>query len=153
MKMIVFLLAIGVIILVAVLAVQKNNTVPPNIGVKNGALAPLPDTPNAVSSQTGQADKQVTPLPFKGDIEQTKARLKKAVADFGGAQILTEQPDYLHAVFTTPIIPFKDDVEFYLDETERQVHYRSASRLGYSDFGVNKKRYTEVRALYERVLN
>ena len=148
MKLIAALLFAGLIILMAIPAVKKNATVPSNLGVHEGIFAPLPNSPNAVSSQTGQIDKQVSPLPFQGDRDRTKSRVKKAIADFGGAKILTEQPDYMHFVFTTPIIPFKDDVEFFFDETERQVHYRSASRLGYWDFGVNKKRYQDFRKFY-----
>ena len=150
MKTIMSGIATGIILLVVVLAVTKNSTVPPTLGVKEGTLAPLPDSPNAVSSQTDHVDKRVEPFPYSGNLEQTKALIKKAASDFGGAQILVEKPDYLHLVFTVPFIPFKDDVEFFFSEMERVVHYRSASRLGYSDLGVNRKRYERLRSLYEQ---
>ena len=150
MKTIVAAIVTGIIILIVVLAAEKNNAIPANIGVKDGVLAPLPDSPNAVSSQTDQTEKRVNPLPFFGDIEQTKTRVKIAVAEFGGALILTEKPDYLHVVFTVPVIPFKDDVEFFFSEKDNQVHYRSASRVGYSDLGVNRKRYMRLKSLYEQ---
>lgn len=150
MKLLVGLIVCGSIILIFVLAANKNNTVPSNLGVKDGLLAPLPQSPNAVSSQTEQAEKRVDPLPFFGNIEQTKAHVKKAAAEFGGTRILLERPDYLHVVFTVPFIPFKDDVEFFFNEGERVVHYRSASRVGYSDLGVNRKRYEQLRSLYEQ---
>jgi len=140
----------GILILVFVAAAYKNNAVPANIGLDAGVPAPLPDTPNAVSSQTEQYDKSVDPLPFFGNLEQTKARIKRAVTAFGGAQVVTEKDDYLHVVFTLPLIPFKDDAEFFFSAKERQVHYRSASRLGYSDLGVNRKRYIRIRSLYEQ---
>lgn len=148
MKTIMSVLVTGIILLVVVLAAHKNNAVPTTLGVKEGALAPVPDSPNAVSSQTDQADKRVDPFPYYGTLEETKAFVKKAAADFGGAQILTERPDYLHIVFTVPFIPFKDDVEFFFSEKERVVHYRSASRVGYSDLGVNRKRYERLRSLF-----
>ena len=150
MKTILAAITTGIIVLVVILAAHKNNAIPANMGVKDGVLAPLPDSPNAVSSQTDQAEKRVEPLPFSGDLEQTRARIKQAVAEFGAAQILTEKPDYLHVVFTVPIIPFKDDVEFYFSEKDKQVHYRSASRVGYSDLGVNRKRYMRIKSLYEQ---
>ena len=150
MKTIVAAIVTGIIILIVVLAADKNNAIPANIGVKDGVLAPLPDSPNAVSSQTDQTEKRVDPLPFSGDLEQTKNRVKIAVAEFGGALILTEKPDYLHVVFTVPVIPFKDDVEFFFSEKDNQVHYRSASRVGYSDLGVNRKRYMRLKNLYEQ---
>ena len=143
-------IVITILIIVVVSAVTKNSAVPSNLGVKEGLLAPLPDSPNAVSSQTDQVDKRVEPFPYSGNLEQTKALIKKAASDFGGAQILVEKPDYLHLVFTVPFIPFKDDVEFFFSEMERVVHYRSASRLGYSDLGVNRKRYERLRSLYEQ---
>ena len=138
----------GIILLVVVLALNKNSAVPSTLGVKEGALTPLPESPNAVSSQTDQAAKRVEPLPYSGTHDQTKALVKKTAADFGGAQILVEKPDYLHMVFTVPLIPFKDDVEFFFSEKEHVVHYRSASRVGYSDLGVNRKRYERLRSLY-----
>ena len=148
MKTIIGVVVTGILLIVVVLAAHKNNAVPTTLGVKEGALAPLPDSPNAVSSQTDQADKRVEPFPYSGTLDQTKALVKKAAADFGGARILTEEPDYLHMVFTVPFIPFKDDVEFFFSERDRVVHYRSASRVGYSDLGVNRKRYERLRNLY-----
>ena len=150
MKSVAGFIVAGIILLVLFLAANKNSAVPSNLGVKEGLLAPLPDSPNAVSSQTDQVDKRVEPFPYSGNLEQTKALIKKAASDFGGAQILVEKPDYLHLVFTVPFIPFKDDVEFFFSEMERVVHYRSASRLGYSDLGVNRKRYERLRSLYEQ---
>ena len=150
MKTIMSGIATGIILLVVVLAVTKNSTVPPTLGVKEGTLASLPDSPNAVSSQTEQADKCVDPFPYFGSLDQTKVLVKKAAADFGGARILVEKPDYLHMVFTVPFIPFKDDVEFFFSEKDNVVHYRSASRVGYSDLGVNRKRYERLRSLYEQ---
>ena len=150
MKMIVTVITAGIIILIVVWAAHKNNAIPANMGVNEGVLAPLPDSPNAVSSQTDQPEKRVEPLPFFGDLEQTRARIKLVVVEFGKAQILTEKPDYLHVVFTVPIIPFKDDVEFYFSEKDKQVHYRSASRVGYSDLGVNRERYMRIKSLYEQ---
>ncbi len=150
MKSVVGLIVAGILLLVLFLAANKNSAVPPNLGVKDGMLAPLPDSPNAVSSQTDQVDKRVEPFPYSGDLAQTKSLVKKATAEFGGAQILVEKPDYLHLVFTVSLIPFKDDVEFFFSEKDRVVHYRSASRVGYSDLGVNRKRYERLRNLYEQ---
>lgn len=150
MKVIASVIAAVIILLIVMLASNKNNAVPANLGVKEGELAPLPDSPNAVSSQTTQMSKRVEPLPFSGSLEQTKTLVKKVVAEFGGAQILTEKPDYLHGVFTIAVIPFKDDVEFFFSEKDRLVHYRSASRVGYSDLGVNRKRHERLSSLYKQ---
>lgn len=150
MKSVVGLIVAGILLLALFLAANKNSAVPANLGVKDGILAPLPDSPNAVSSQTDQQDKRVEPFPYFGGLEQTKDLVKKAATEFGGAQILVEKPDYLHLVFTVQFIPFKDDVEFFFSEKDSAVHYRSASRVGYSDLGVNRKRYERLRSLYEQ---
>jgi uncharacterized protein (DUF1499 family) len=145
LKSVVGFIVAGIVLLVLFLAANKNSAVPSNLGVKEGMLVPLPDSPNAVSSQTDQVGKHVEPFPYSGGLEQTKALVKKAAADFGGARILVETPDYLHLVFTVSFIPFKDDVEFFFSEKDSVVHYRSASRVGYSDLGVNRKRYERLR--------
>ena len=147
--MIINIVIAGCLLLIAGMAVKKNRTLPSDLGVKEGMLAPLPSSPNAVSSQTMQDNRYVPPLPYAGDLEQTKSLVKKAASDFGGAHIMVEKPDYLHMVFTIPVIPFKDDVEFYFSEKEQLVHYRSASRVGYSDLGVNRQRYERLRRIFE----
>lgn len=150
MKIMISALVAAILIVLVFWAVTKNNATPSMLGVRGGTLTPLPDSPNAVSSQTEHSAKRVDPFPYYGTIEETKIFVKKAAAEFGKAQILVEKPDYLHFVFTVPYIPFKDDVEFFFSEKDRVVHYRSASRVGYSDFGVNKRRYERLRSLYEK---
>jgi uncharacterized protein (DUF1499 family) len=44
---------------------------------------------------------------------------------------------------------FVDDVEFLLVPAERVIHVRSASRVGYSDLGTNRKRVEALRAKFE----
>jgi uncharacterized protein (DUF1499 family) len=60
-------------------------------------------------------------------------------------KIITENKNYLYAEFTSAIMGFVDDVEFYLDEGAKVIHVRSASRLGQSDLGVNRKRIETIR--------
>ncbi|MEO1134470.1 MAG: DUF1499 domain-containing protein, partial [Cyanobacteria bacterium J06639_1] len=55
---------------------------------------------------------------------------------------------YLYAEFTSKLMGFVDDVEFYADEAASVIHVRSASRLGKSDLGVNRKRIEAIRAQY-----
>ena len=120
-----------------------------NLGVQDGQLAPMPKSPNAVSSQTDDASKKVEPLAMSGDIASTMAKIKQCLMTLGGNKIVSETDNYLHVVFTTKIMRFKDDVEFYIDEAAQQVHFRSASRVGYSDLGANRKRYEAFKAIYK----
>lgn len=119
------------------------------LGVTNGKLADLPHSPNAVSSQTKQSAKRVAALPLKGSALETKAAIIDCLAKMGGNEIVEQTDDYIRAVFTTRLFRFKDDVEFYIDADAGQVHFRSASRVGYSDMGANRKRYQVFKGLYQ----
>ena len=149
-KILLFLLPLALIALAMILIV-RNNSIPEDIGVRDGRLAPLPASPNAVSSQTENFDQKVAPLPFLGDLEQTRKRLLKVIGSYpGNVQIISETATYIHCVFTTARMGFKDDVEFYLDTGNSLIHIRSASRIGYSDMGMNRNRYDTLAASYLR---
>lgn len=65
------------------------------------------------------------------------------------ARIVAAEERYIHAAFTSALFRFVDDVEFFLDEGTRTIHVRSASRVGYSDFGVNRRRVEEIRTRFD----
>jgi uncharacterized protein (DUF1499 family) len=121
---------------------------PRNLGVNNGKLTPMPKSPNAVSSQTANDAMKVDALPFVGDIQATHQKILRCLQSMGGNTVQQDDSDYIYTVFVTPLMRFKDDVEFYLDEVSQQVHFRSASRVGYSDMGANRKRYEAFTAAY-----
>lgn len=140
-----------VLILVAALALfmaLENTRVPSGLGVEGGKLAPMPKSPNAVSTQTEDIEKQVEPFPFRGDLKETKEAIKQVLRAYGSIEIRKEDETYLHAVSTTRGMKFHDDIEFYFDETSSLVHFRSASRVGYSDMGLNRARYDRFFELY-----
>jgi uncharacterized protein (DUF1499 family) len=113
-------------------------------------LPPCPKTPNCVSTQSPDTGHRMEPLPY-GDLEETRARLLALLAGKKNAKVVTVEPNYVHAEFRSAIFRFVDDVEFLFDDKAKRLHFRSASRLGRSDFGVNRKRMTElVRELGER---
>lgn len=119
---------------------------PSNLGVQDGRLAPCPNTPNCVSSQSADTTHQIEPLAYKSTSAEAFAKLKQAIASQPRTKIITQSPNYLYAEFTSAIMGFVDDVEFYLDEGAKVIHVRSASRLGQSDLGVNRKRIETIRA-------
>jgi uncharacterized protein (DUF1499 family) len=118
---------------------------PANLGAREGRLAPMPRTPNAVSSQSGDEAHRVEPLRYAGEGAAAFARLRDLVADWPGATVVTETPGYLHAEFQTRWLRFVDDVELLLDPAAGVVHVRSASRLGHSDLGTNRRRVEAIR--------
>jgi uncharacterized protein (DUF1499 family) len=145
MKLKIVLIILGII---ACLMFIKNNTMPRNLGVNNGKLAKMPSSPNAVSSQAKNEEKQVAPLSYIEDKSKSKLKIESIIGEYQSAEIITNTENYIHVVFSTSKMRFKDDVEFYFDDENKVVHYRSASRIGYSDMGMNRARYDEVADKY-----
>jgi uncharacterized protein (DUF1499 family) len=58
-----------------------------------------------------------------------------------------ESDDYLHAECRSAVFGFVDDLELHLRRQSNSIAVRSASRLGYRDFGVNRKRVERLRAV------
>ena len=128
---------------------MKNFTAPANLGVYYGQLSPLPKSKTGVSSQTTDLDKQVQPLKFyRRDLEKSKMRVIQTLASFDSIKIKNVDKNYIYAVDTHTELKFKDDIEFYFDEKAKQIHYRSASRVGFYDFGKNMARYNEFQEEY-----
>jgi uncharacterized protein (DUF1499 family) len=120
---------------------------PTNLGVKDGRLAPCPRSPNCVASQGDPTDTThyIAPIAFKGDDRAAWRALRETVAASERVKIVGERDGYLRAEFATKVIGFVDDVEFLLDAPAHVIHVRSASRLGYRDFGVNRARIEALR--------
>lgn len=119
---------------------------PTDLGVRNGRLKPPPTSPNAVSSQVTQGYHAIAPLRYKGPRDAAMRTLAGIVREGPRATIITQTAEYLHAEYETALLGFVDDVEFWFPPEEGVIHVRSASRLGTSDFGVNRKRVETIRA-------
>lgn len=118
---------------------------PTNLGVNSGKLAACPNTPNCVSSQSSDIH-SIAPLTYDSTPEQAIAKLKSVIQSLPRTTIITKSQDYLYAEFKSALMGFVDDVEFYLDRNANVIQVRSASRLGQSDLGVNRKRIETIRA-------
>ena len=129
-------------------SIYKNTQVPDGLGVDNRQLAKLPTSPNAVSSQTEQENKYVQPLEFEESLATSRRQILAILEQNPQIIILEQTENYIHAVATSSILKFKDDIEFYFDQEEEVIHFRSASRTGYWDFGVNRKRYNKLKGKY-----
>jgi uncharacterized protein (DUF1499 family) len=138
----VVLVLAGVVFLAATSILSKK---PTNLGVTDGRLAACPDSPNCVTSRTGDLEHEMPPWGYQCPDERVMPALKKIIAESPRAKVVTETDDYLHAEFTSQLFRFVDDVEFYIDKKNKVIHFRSASRAGHSDFGVNRKRMEELR--------
>lgn len=122
---------------------------PRNLGVKDGKLAACPGKPNCVSSQASSARQRVRPLRLSGEPGASMKRLKDVVNNMAGTTLIDESNDYLYFECASKLLGFVDDLEFLCDADEQVVHVRSASRLGYSDLGVNRKRVESIRKKFE----
>ena len=127
-------------------------TPPTDLGVKDGRLKAPSLTPNSVSSQTLlHADHpmrvyaQIAPLPVRGSGAQTIAALTRLVEETPGDRVVESTDNYLRAEFTSGLLRFVDDTEFWFDAANQRVDVRSASRLGRKDFGVNRGRIEALR--------
>ncbi|MBE9117583.1 DUF1499 domain-containing protein [Lusitaniella coriacea LEGE 07157] len=113
---------------------------PSNLGVTNSKLASCPGTPNCVNSQSEKPQEKIEPLPLVAI-----ADLKSLIENLERTNIVEATNDYLYAEFTSKLMGFVDDVEFYRDTNANVIHVRSASRLGKSDLGVNRQRVEMIR--------
>jgi uncharacterized protein (DUF1499 family) len=148
--------AVVVLAVVSVVAGQLGlfrGTPPTDLGVKDGKLKRPSRTPNSVSSQADlwpcdpqQAYARIAPLALVGTGAETMARLKTVVQAQPGAVVVKAEGDYLYAIFTTRLMKYTDDVEFWFDPVAQVVQVRSASRVGRGDFNANRKRVEALRA-------
>jgi len=124
---------------------------PDNLGLKNQLLSPCPGTPNCVSSQEKNSQHRVQSITFQGPLELAKEKLYRVINSMRGTRIITQDVVYWHVEFTTQLLRFIDDVEFYFDESKSLIHVRSASRQGYWDLGVNRRRVETIRSRFEEL--
>jgi uncharacterized protein (DUF1499 family) len=145
------MLRFGVIFLTLFLGLvimfNQHSTPPADLGVHDGKLAPCPASPNCVCSQGTDNAHRIEPLRFKKSAAEAMAALKEVLRQQKRTRIVTETTNYLHVEFRSAVFRFVDDVEFLVEDKVIQV--RSASRVGYSDLGVNRKRIEAIRKQFD----
>ncbi|MGC3975272.1 MAG: DUF1499 domain-containing protein [Nitrospira sp.] len=112
-------------------------------------LAPCPSSPNCVSTQATDQSRQIAPYRYQHNLATAKDMLKTIVNGLPRTQLVEENDGYLHYEFTSFLLRFVDDVEFVFDDATKTIQFRSASRTGYSDLGVNRQRMEDIRTLVE----
>ena len=111
-------------------------------------LPTCPDSPNCVSTKSTDPDRAMSPLSYIETREKSRERLILVLRGMKGCTIVTAKPAYVHAEFRSDLFGFVDDVKFVFDDDARLIHFRSASRTGYYDFGVNRNRMKEISQRY-----
>jgi uncharacterized protein (DUF1499 family) len=134
----------------SVLLSACNGSRPTDIGITKGQLLPCPEAPNCVNSRSNNQLHAIKAFHFKKPITQAEAILaiKEALMSLPEIEIIQETETYLYAEATSKVMRFVDDVEFLFpnEALVQEVHVRSASRLGYKDFEVNRLRIESIRA-------
>jgi uncharacterized protein (DUF1499 family) len=120
-------------------------TRPASLGIKDGRLAACPSTPNCVSSDAADASHAIAAFTLSAPPEQAWRALRAALESLPRVKIITATADYVHAECRSAFFGFVDDLELHLRASENLIAVRSAARLGYSDFGVNRRRVEMLR--------
>ena len=118
-------------------------------GYHDGQLAECPSRPNCVCSQSGLPARVVDPLPVPTAMNDPIGHLVTLLLAWPRVRVVFQDHEYVHLEFRTAWLRFVDDVEFYWDREAALLHVRSASRLGYSDLGVNRRRVERIRRLFD----
>jgi uncharacterized protein (DUF1499 family) len=150
---VIFLALFVVLLLVAARLGMFSGSTPAGLGVHEGKLKAPSKTENSVSSQADlwpdaplKEYARITPITLQGDGKATLSKIAAVIEDLPGSHVVERRDDYLYAQFTTPLMRFTDDVEFWFDPAAGVVQVRSASRVGRKDFGVNRARIENIRA-------
>ena len=117
-----------------------------------GQFASCPDKPNCVASKNSDVEHSIEPIYYKGALENAKNDLLLTIKRFSSANIKKELNQFVHVEFTSNIFRFIDDVEFYFTDPG-VIHFRSASRIGHSDLGVNRSRMKRIQMTFNEINN
>ena len=116
------------------------------LGINNSKLTNCPTSPNCVSSDAADADHHIEPFHLVESPVEVWRMTQTFVAALPRTKIITAESNYLHAECRSALFGFVDDLELHLRSEERMMAVRSAARLGYADFGVNRKRVEQLRS-------
>jgi uncharacterized protein (DUF1499 family) len=118
---------------------------PDNLGLTNDRLSPCPSTSNCVVSQGDDTTHAILPIAYSVDTETAREYLLKVLAVVPSTTIVETGDNYIRSQSSSRLLGFIDDTEFYFPSNEKIIHLRSASRLGESDLGVNRRRLEQIR--------
>ncbi|BAY65174.1 hypothetical protein NIES22_52770 [Calothrix brevissima NIES-22] len=127
------------------LTLTTNSAFAASLGLNNGYLSSCPASDNCVVSQDADAKHAIKPIPYHVDPNVAKETLLKVLSVVPRTEVVEQTENYIHALSKSRIFKFVDDVEFYFPTDESVIHVRSASRVGESDLGVNRRRIEQIR--------
>jgi uncharacterized protein (DUF1499 family) len=126
-------------------SIVKTSTLAAEVTAGKSRLAPCPESPNCVSSADPMDKNYVEPLRYAGNMDTAYRQLVNMIGSQQRARIVVKEANYLRAEVKSAFLGFVDDVEFLFLMDQPVIHVRSASRVGYYDFGVNRRRIEDIR--------
>lgn len=121
---------------------------------QSGSLMPCPSAPHCVSSEAARDNNHyVPPLAYSVSKARAYKALLAVLQHMKRTRIVTQKPDYIHATVTSAVFGFVDDVTFRFQPQDKRIQMKSASRVGYYDFGVNGRRAAYIRKRFNARLN
>ncbi len=131
---------------------MSKNEKPP--GLLSERLSPCPDSPNCVVSEfTEDESHYISPVRYPAARAEDSMDLVKQVIQEIGGEITVKEEVYTAAIFSSTFFAFVDDLECRIDKANHTIHLRSASRVGHSDFGANRKRVELISTLFQQKIN
>lgn len=109
-------------------------------------LMACPSSPNCILSLKADEKHSIEPYHYEST-NDIWVKLKTVIDALPRTELVKEENDYLHYIFKTKVFGFKDDVEIWHDKQNKTIHFRSASRIGYSDMGTNRRRVENIKSL------
>lgn len=120
-------------------------TPPTDIGVHETNLIDCPSSPNCVSSSASDDEHYIAPIEYTAELEAVRDKLVAVIKNQPRAKIVKQTDNYILVEFTSRLMGFVDDAEFYFLPDSQTIAMRSAARLGESDLGVNRRRLEQFR--------
>lgn len=136
-------------IAVALLLSGCAGTPPTHFMTSNNQLTPCPSAPHCVSSQApADSAKHIQPLAYNTSEAAARKALLATLKANSHATVVQSDPRFIHATFTTTL-GFVDDVTFLIQPDQHIIDMKSESRVGYYDFGKNRRRLEALRKAFE----
>ena len=147
-NILIILLSLIILAVIALMVLGYRSRSGAPTGMLEGKLTECPDKPNCVCSEyKGDTEHYIDPLIIPDTTIDTPDILIESIQETGGI-IHSESKEYLASAFSSSVFGFVDDLEVRIDYSKNEIHFRSASRVGHSDLGVNRKRVESIKALF-----
>lgn len=104
---------------------------------------------NCTASTAKTQRNLIAPISFEGNADEVIDKITTIINNQSGAQVQTQDARSLWATFKTPLLGYIDDLEILVDAENGVAHIRSASRIGQSDLGANRKRIESLRQILQ----